>query len=104
MSKNKIKNLSAAIQSLRNCIDRLEGEYSNIPDCCIEQYIAGQTYISLYNSINVKDQKKLQKWDYVPCQKCFKNNKRNKLKEGTSDIGCVLYSILDLLNERKNNA
>jgi len=69
---NKNENLSGIIFALQEALNRIEGEYSNIPYCCIEGYISGRTYMNVKNSLSEKDQKKLQKWEYVPCEKCFK--------------------------------
>ncbi len=104
-SKEKKENLYYAIESIQEAIDRIEGEYSNIPFCCIDGYISGRTYASVLNSLDESDQKKLQKWNYVPCNKCFKENKRNKLKKnGMSDIGHILIAVIKILSERKKNA
>ncbi len=66
-----------------------------------QPFHAGHRWI--VDEILNEGKKKLEKWEYVPCEKCFKKNKRNKLKEGTSEIGFILYSIMDLLEQRRNN-
>lgn len=96
--ENKVK--SAALQHLQKAFDLIEGQYSNIPDCCIEGYLEGRTYMNVLNSMTEKDQKKLHKWHYVPCKKCFKENKINKLKtNGTSVYGQVIWALMDSLKE-----
>ncbi len=45
------------------------GKHSNIPDCCIQYFISSK-YQYLYTANN---------WKYIPCPKCFKENKKNKL-------------------------
>jgi hypothetical protein len=95
-------NLGAAILGLQKALDRIEGEYSNIPYCCIDGYISGRTYMNVRNNLSKKQQEKLHKWEYVPCEKCFKKNKVNKLnKNGKSDIGEMLCSLIDILNNRR---
>ena len=109
MSKSKTKkqtpeslNKEIIISALIEALDRLEGQYSNIPLCCIEQFTAGRTYINFKETLKPKDQKKLDKWNYVPCDECFKDNKINKLKlNGTSIHGRVLMAIIDSLIEDK---
>ena len=90
--------IDGAIQRLIDAYDRIEGMYSNIPLCCIREFLNGQTYSELMESLNKKDQKKLLKWEYVPCEKCFKNNKINKLKKnGTSLTGTIIMSLVESL-------
>ena len=93
--KNKI------IDNLWEAYDRIEGKHSNIPDCCVEGFISGRTYITVHASLSEKDQKKLEKWTYVPCEKCLKNNKKNKLKiNGTSLQGQLLRTIINSLDKK----
>ena len=45
-------------------------------------------------------QKKLLKWEYVPCETCFKNNKVNKLKKnGTSHRGRIILALMDTFQD-----
>ena len=41
---------------------------------------------------------KLKKWHYVPCEKCFKNNKVVKLVKGTSKRGSTILLMLETMN------
>ena len=104
-SFNRSVFLDNAIQDLNDAFDRIEGMYSNIPLCCIREFISGQTYSGLMETLNKKDQKKLSKWHYVPCEKCFKKNRINKLKmNGTSEVGQIVNSFIAILqNRRKSN-
>ncbi len=96
----KNKNLNAAAKCLRDAFDRIEGEFSNIPHCCVAAFIDGRTYYDFKQSLkDEKDLKKLDKWGYVPCDKCFAKPKgrRKKIKlNGCSSKG---VRILQLLQE-----
>ena len=104
MSKNKKMvqvNRDYTIEALREALDRNEGVYSNIPVCCIESYLDGRTYAGFKNILNPKEQKKLEKWEYVPCDVCFKKEKINKLKHnGMSDVGRMISAIISILKEK----
>ena len=100
MSKYKKlnKNEDRIVTYLKDAYDRAEGQYSNIPKCCIEDFIGGRTYNLFMQCLSEKDQKKLLKWEYVPCDKCFKNNKINKLKKnGTSMIGIQIGRLIEFI-------
>jgi len=103
MSKSKKDTLKSEVMSnIKIALDIIEGRYSNIPDCCIEGFLDGRTYMNVRNSLSEKDQKKLERWQYVPCEKCFKKNKHNELKQnGTSIYGKILMAIIDSLREDK---
>jgi len=102
---SKSKNLYYTISALKEAFDRLEGEHSNIPNCCVEGFISGRTYMNVRNSLSSeKDLKKLDKWGYVPCDKCFKKNNKNKIKlNGRSEIGTIIFSIMEVLQTRRKN-
>lgn len=94
--------IARAIMSLKDAYNLLEGQYSNIPNCCIEGYIKGRTWSNVRNSIPEKEVKKLSKWHYVPCEKCYESNNINKLKtNGTSDLGKIIFSLIEILENRK---
>lgn len=96
MKKNK--NTKLAIKALQEVINRLEGEYSGLPQCCIEVFVAGRTAYSFRESLTPKNQEKYTGWGYVPCDKCFKRNKKVKIKmNGTSHRGEILYAVLKTL-------
>lgn len=101
MSKNKKKlsdNTKLAVDYLMAAFDNIEGEYSNIPGCCIDEFVNGRTYQGFYETLNKKDQKKLDGWGYVPCDDCFKNNKKNKIKKnGTSPYGKMIFAMVESL-------
>jgi len=84
------------LKDLWTAFDRIEGEYSGIPKCCIEVYISGRTAHEFYMSLDDKGKKKYDNsWQYVPCDKCFKNNKKAKIKKnGTSLKGEMLRTIM----------
>ena len=103
MSKsNKKQTKKAIIDCLQNALDYLEGEHSNIPLCCIGSFVIDKsTYESFRSKLSKKDQKKLLKWEYVPCETCFKNNKVNDLnKNGTSDLGQILRAATQVISDR----
>ena len=92
------KNLSAAFSLLKDVFDRVEGRHSNIPDCCIETFVAGRTYMEFKNELSEKDQRKLDQWGYVPCNDCFKKNKKQEiLLNGTSDLGEMILALQTLI-------
>ncbi len=98
MKKNK--NTKLAIKALQEVINRLEGEHSGLPQCCIEVFVSGRTSHEFRETLSEKNQKKYNAWGYVPCDKCFKNNKKVKIKmNGTSHRGEILYAVLKTLWE-----
>jgi len=105
VSKYKQKtneNLKIAKVLLQDAYDMIEGDYSNIPGCCIEVFVSGRTYQNFLEELSTKDQLKLQQWEYVPCDKCFKHNKRNKLnKNGRSDVGHMLLTIMQIISNKE---
>ena len=54
MKKNK--NTKLAIKALEEVINRLEGEHSGLPQCCIEVFVAGRTAYSFRESLTPKNQ------------------------------------------------
>jgi len=93
------------IKFLRDLYDKNEGEHSGIPECCINEFLSGTTYIKFYESLDDKDQKKLDKWNYVPCPKCFKTKKPQKPKlNGVSEAGLLIHALLAIFEQRKQNA
>ena len=111
MSNNKYeKNMQYAVYALEEAMNRIAGQHSNIPECCIETYINGRTYIDFENTLNSSEKEKLNKWNYVPCDHCFRTGNISKLKyNGLSDVGEILFSIIKIIerkektNERKCN-
>lgn len=105
MSKSKkINPVHQAINHLQKALDILEGQYSNIPDCCIAGYLDGRTYMNVRNSLPEKQIGKLNKWHYVPCESCFKKNKKNELKlNGMSVRGQIITTLINTLKEQKND-
>ena len=108
MSKYKTKtdeNLKEAKQLLQDAYDRIEGRYSNIPGCCIEVFVAGRTYQEFKQELaSQKDKLKLEEWSYVPCDSCFKANRKNKInKNGRSEIGYMLLTIMQILEEKQKD-
>jgi len=105
MSKFKQKtneNLKKARTLLQDAYDMIEGDYSNIPGCCIEVFVAGRTYQNFREELSSKDQLKLEQWEYVPCDKCFKHNKSNKInKNGRSDLGDMLLTIMQIVAKKE---
>lgn len=98
--KKKITN-EEMVKALFYAFDWSEGRYSAIPDCCIEEYSAGKYYTKFKETLSEKDQKKLDKWNYVPCNKCFKKNNLVKIKNnGTSLHGRVIMSLIDDMLDR----
>ena len=102
--RKKLENLDRALSALREALDRIEGVYSNIPECCIEGFINGRTYLNVRNSLKEKDQKKLEKWHYVPCEDCFKKNNVNELqRNGMSDLGQIIFATTQIIADRIDN-
>ncbi len=105
MSKFKKKtdeNLKEAKTLLKDAYDRIEGNYSNIPGCCIEVFVCGRTYQNFVEELSAKDKLKLDEWGYVPCDACFKANRKNKInKNGRSDLGYMLLTIMQILEEKQ---
>ncbi len=103
MSKRKINSVNRkAVKALETAYDLIEGQNSNIPECCIEGYLNGRTYMNVRNSLPEKSIKKLSKWHYVPCEKCYKKNKRNELKmNGMSDCGKMIRALISILENDK---
>ena len=94
-----------AISSLRKAYDTLEGIHSNIPECCIEGYLSGRTWMNVKNSLSEKQQEKLYKWKYVPCEKCFKKNKVKELKlNGVSIYGKMINALIESIETEEFNA
>ena len=92
------KNLSDAFLLLVDAFNRIEGRHSNIPDCCVEVFVAGRTYFEYKQQLSEKDQRKLDQWGYVPCDDCFKKNKKQEIyMNGTSDIGQMILAIQQMI-------
>lgn len=97
-STKKDKNMADAIHLLADVFDRIEGRHSNIPDCCIETFVAGRTYQNFLEELSEKEQRKLSGWGYVPCDDCFKKNKKNKISmNGTSELGQMILAIQQII-------
>lgn len=107
---NKIK----IVDLLSEVSNRLEGQHSNIPVCCIDHFIYIGNYTDLKDELEEEGRKdllkKLKKFDYVPCRDCLENKEPNVLNmNGTSDVGKMILAILDIVknrgekNERKSN-
>jgi hypothetical protein len=105
MLKYKTKsneNIKKARKMLQDVYDLLEGDHSNIPGCCIEVFISGRTYKNFNDELSEKDQRKLDDWGYVPCDTCFKHNRKNKINlNGTSDCGMMLATIMQILKTKE---
>lgn len=91
-NKNKI------IKLLWELYDRFEGEYSNIPPCCINEFIKGRTYHEFAMSLTKKQLKKLEQWHYVPCDKCFEAGRKRSIVKGVSNRGATIQLILQSLD------
>ncbi len=107
MSKLKKKtdeNIKLAKSLLQDAYDRIEGNNSNIPGCCIEVFISGRTYQNFNDELSAKDKLRLDDWEYVPCDSCFKANRKNKInKNGRSDLGYMLLTIMQILENKQKN-
>jgi len=93
-------------QALLNAYNVAEGQYSNIPDCCIKEFNGGRTWATVTSNLtDPKEIKRLnQSWDYVPCEKCFIENKSQPLKEGDSNIGDLLLFLMEkVLKQNEEN-
>ena len=84
------------LNHLWDAYDRMEGEYSGIPECCVESYLDGRTAWDFEETLSEKDKKKYKSWHYVPCDQCFKENNKHKLKlNGVSIRGQMLRAIIE---------
>ena len=95
-------------EALLQAYNVAEGQYSNIPNCCIIAFNNGRTWAAVVNSLaDPKDKKRLcDNWDYVPCENCLRDGKSQPLKKGDSDIGEVLLSLMEkaiIQNETNSN-
>lgn len=101
MSKSRTNKLEKeAINHFIKAYDIIEGIYSGIPECCIRGFLDGRTYANVYNCLNDKQKHKLDKFNYVPCEKCLKADKITKVKNnGTSLAGEIIFT---LINDIKN--
>lgn len=97
------RNRQKIIKLLWEVYDRLEGNYSNIPDCCVEAFIGGRTYAGVQENMSDEQVRKLHKWKYVPCEDCFKNDRINKVIKGKSTKGSVVWLLLQTLEERNGD-
>ena len=89
-------NRQMILNALFEAFDRIEGEYSGMPQCCIDVFVNGRTAYDFNESLSAKDQKKYRKWNYVPCDDCFKTNKVAKIKNnGTSHRGKMIMAIAE---------
>jgi hypothetical protein len=96
--KNAVKEINRQIivDALFEAFNRMEGEYSGIPLCCIDEFVGGRTAYAFNESLSEKDKKKYKKWNYVPCDDCFQKDKMIDLKQnGTSHRGQVLFAIIE---------
>jgi hypothetical protein len=84
-------------QALLKAYNIAEGQYSGIPDCCIESFNSGQTYAQVKNSLpSVKERKTFAEiWDYVPCSACLKKGLGGKVKKGDSPYSKTLLSLME---------
>lgn len=88
-------------EALLNAYNIAEGQFSNIPDCCIKAFNGGRTWASVVNSLtDPKDKKRLSdNWDYVPCETCLTEGKSQPLREGDSFIGETLLFLMEKANK-----
>lgn len=95
---------------LQEAFDRIEGQHSNIPGCCIQEYagIDGTTYGDLKDNLECDNQKallkKLKKFNYVPCMNCLENKEPNELKlNGISDLGQIIRAVMDIVKYKEKS-
>lgn len=85
------------IKSLQQALDRLEGKYSGIPECCVESYASGVDGVKFVKKLTVGQKEKWLNscWGYIPCMDCFNKNKIVKIKtNGTSLKGRLIRTII----------
>lgn len=84
-------------EALYKAYNVAEGQFSNIPDCCIEAFNNGRTWAFVRNSLPNKEEKKrvADKWDYVPCEACLASGNSRPLKIGDSSIGEMLLYLME---------
>lgn len=103
-------NQKIIISSLQDAFNAVEGQYSNIPECCIYDFLSGLTYEKLKNNLEAENEKvllkNLKKFNYVPCAYCLEKAEPNELKlNGTSDLGKMILAIIDIVqNKEKSDA
>jgi len=80
---------------LEKAYDRCEGMYSKIPECCIDAYLGGLRAKYYLDNQDPKVRKKIGGWGYVPCEECFKNDKKVKIKRnGVSFQGLLIKELV----------
>ena len=84
-------------EALLKAYNIAEGQYSGIPDCCIESFNNGRTYAQVKNSLKTASERNtfVEMWDYVPCKACLKKGLGGKIKEGKSPHGRLVLKLME---------
>lgn len=104
MSNKPSKNYERAINKLMEALDYLEGQYSGIPPCCVEEFVVkGKTYYEFSSTLDKSDKKRLEKYEYVPCNKCFFSKRKPAVLKhnGRSTQGSILAVLIEHLDAGK---
>lgn len=74
-------------------VHRVDGEYSGIPECCVEAYVGGRRARPFFQS---KDEAKKRAFQYVPCDECWEAGRAVRLRlNGNSPIAERLLGLMD---------
>lgn len=83
--------------------DIAEGQFAGIPQCCIDSYVQGRTWMDFIKTIPEENRKEItKKYNYVPCDKCVKKGKSVEIKSGQSLVGSALTTLLLEVLRNKN--
>lgn len=71
---------------------RVYGLHSNIPPCCVEEWIknlhkSDRVRRNKFKRVQEEKERTGLDWDYIPCNKCLKEGKVNKIHVCTR--GCI---------------
>ena len=94
---------SQLYKALLMAYDVAEGQYSGIPQCCINAYIKGRTWMSLIKNLSKQERDEMsRKYNYVPCAKCVEKGKVVEIRCGKSNVGTVLLTLLEEVMRNKH--
>lgn len=89
-------------EMLSKALERCEGMYSKIPECCITAYIGGLKAKHYLDHSDIKVRNKFSGWGYVPCQECFDAGNKVKIKHnGISFQGKIILQLLHYFSGKR---
>jgi hypothetical protein len=89
-------------EALLKAYNIAEGRFSGIPDCCIEEFNNGRTWITVMSSLKTKKERQrlTDNWDYVPCEACLKSGNSAQLIKGDSFAGETLLFLMGKMTKK----